>query len=227
MLIDSGAWEEEAELATTFTTRKGHAYTKSGAVKASPTLLSGLLQRVDLAYQNLDSVEMGVTTVDHYFDTLGGISRAIQSGGERDVPVYIADHTGGAERVRTLSEQVALETRTRALNPKWYESMLDHGYEGVRAIESHVTNTMGWSATTGKVAPWVYQQLSETFILDETMRQRLARLNPAAASKVANRLLEASERQYWQPDDACLEALQRAGEDLEDWVEGINTEAAV
>lgn len=227
MLIDSGAWEEEAELATTFTARKGHAYTKSGAVTANPTLLSGLLQRVDLAYQNLDSVEMGVTTVDHYFDTLGGISRAIQSGGERDVPVYIADHTGGAERVRTLSEQVALETRTRALNPKWYESMLDHGYEGVRAIESHVTNTMGWSATTGKVAPWVYQQLSETFILDDAMRQRLAKLNPAAASKVANRLLEASERQYWQPDDACLEALQRAGEDLEDWVEGINTEAAV
>lgn len=227
MLIDSGAWEDEDELATTFTARKGHAYTKSGAVTANPALLSGLLQRVDLAYQNLDSVEMGVTTVDHYFDTLGGISRAIQSGGQRDVPVYIADHTGGAERVRTLSEQVALETRTRTLNPKWYESMLDHGYEGVRAIESHVTNTMGWSATTGKVAPWVYQQLSETFILDDAMRQRLARLNPTAASKVANRLLEASERQYWQPDDACLEALQRAGEDLEDWVEGINTEAAV
>jgi len=227
MLVDSGAWEDEEELATTFTARKGHGYTKTGSIKANPTLLSGLLQRVDLAYQNLDSVEMGVTTVDHYFDTLGGISRAIQSGGQRDVPVYIADHTGGTERVRTLSEQVALETRTRALNPKWYESMLDHGYEGVRAIESHVTNTMGWSATTGKVAPWVYQQLSETFILDEAMRQRLAKLNPAAASKVANRLLEASERQYWQPDEACLEALQRAGEDLEDWVEGIHTEAAV
>ena len=227
MLIDSGAWEEENELGTTFTQRKGHAYGKNGAVTANPLLLTSLLGKVDLAYQNLDSVEMGVTTVDHYFDTLGGISRAIQSQGDKDVPVYIADHTGGAERVRTLSEQVALETRTRTLNPKWYESMLDHGYEGVRAIESHVTNTMGWSATTGKVAPWIYQQISETFILDDAMRQRLAKLNPKAASKVANRLLEASERQYWQPDDVCLEALQRAGEDLEDWVEGISTEAAV
>ncbi len=227
MLIDSGAWQEEDELAHTFTQRKGHAYGKNGAVTANPLLLTSLLGRVDLAYQNLDSVEMGVTTVDHYFDTLGGISRAIQSQGDKDVPVYIADHTGGAERVRTLSEQVALETRTRTLNPKWYESMLDHGYEGVRAIESHVTNTMGWSATTGKVAPWIYQQLSDTFILDDAMRQRLAKLNPKAASKVANRLLEASERQYWRPDAACLEALQRAGDDLEDWVEGISTEAAL
>ena len=59
--------------------------------------------------------------------------------------------------MRTLGEQVALETRTRALNPKWYEPLLGHGYEGVRNIEQHVTNTLGWSATTGQVDPWVYQ----------------------------------------------------------------------
>ena len=52
------------------------------------------------------------------------------------------------------------------LNPKWYEGMLKHGYEGVRQIEVHVTNTMGWSATTGQVQPWIYQQLTEVFMLD-------------------------------------------------------------
>ena len=226
MLIDSSAWEEEGEIAETFTRRKGHAYGRNGAVQAQNQLLTNLLGRVDLAYQNLDSVELGVTSVDHYFDTLGGISRAI--GRERqneEVPVYIADHTGGNERVRTLAEQVALETRTRVLNPKWYESMLEHGGEGVRAIESHVTNTMGWSATTGQVAPWVYQQLSETFILDEAMRNRLAAMNPTAVAKMANRLLEAQERNYWAPDQECLDALRAAGEDLEDWIEGVGQEA--
>ncbi|MEE4204343.1 MAG: magnesium chelatase subunit H [Halieaceae bacterium] len=226
MLIDSSAWEDEGEIAETFTRRKGHAYGRNGAVNAQTQLLTNLLGRVDLAYQNLDSVELGVTSVDHYFDTLGGISRTI--GRERrdeDVPVYIADHTGGNERIRTLAEQVALETRTRVLNPKWYESMLEHGAEGVRAIESHVTNTMGWSATTGQVAPWVYQQLSETFILDEDMRRRLAAMNPTAVAKMANRLLEAQERSYWSPDDDCLDALRAAGEDLEDWIEGVGQEA--
>jgi magnesium chelatase subunit H len=53
--------------------------------------------------------------------------------------------------------------------------VLEHGFEGVRQIEVHVTNTMGWSATTGQVAPWVYERMSETFILDEEMRERLAR----------------------------------------------------
>jgi magnesium chelatase subunit H len=137
------------------------------------------------------------------------------------VPVYIGDQTRGDGKVRTLAEQVALETRTRMLNPKWYEGMLKHGYEGVRQIEVHVTNTMGWSATTGQVAPWVYQRMTETFVLDEEMRERLAALNPTASAKVANRLLEAHERNYWQPDDATLEALRRAGEELEDRLEGI------
>jgi magnesium chelatase subunit H len=121
---------------------------------------------------------------------------------------------------------VALETRTRMLNPKWYEGMLAHGYEGVRQIEAHLTNTMGWSATTGQVQPWVYQQLTRTFMLDPAMRDRLAQLNPAASAKVANRLLEASERQYWTPDAELLEALRRAGEEFEDRIEGVATGAA-
>jgi magnesium chelatase subunit H len=80
---------------------------------------------------------------------------------------------------------------------------------------------MGWSATTGQVAPWVYQQITQTFLLDRDMRERLAALNPVASARVATRLLEAHERKYWQPDAATLAELQRAGEDLEDRVEGI------
>jgi magnesium chelatase subunit H len=38
---------------------------------------------------------------------------------------------------------------------------------------------------------------------------------------VANRLLEAYERNFWQPDEATLEALRRAGEELEDRLEGV------
>ena len=163
LMLDNGSWEDEEELADCYTQRKGFAYDRNGHVSQQSALLNRVLEDVDLAYQNLDSVELGITTVDHYYGTLGGISRAVQRARGERVPVYIADHTsGGTGRVRTLNEQVALETRTRLLNPKWYESMLDHGYEGVRQIEAHVTNTMGWSATTGDVAPWVYQKLSET-----------------------------------------------------------------
>jgi magnesium chelatase subunit H len=226
LLIDNGRWDNEDELAETFTNRKCFAYGTDGKPTQHHDLLKEVLSGVELAYQNLDSVELGVTSIDQYFDTLGGISRAVKLSSGQSVPVYIADHTVGTGSVRTLSEQVELETRTRMLNPKWYESILKHGYEGVRQLESHVTNTMGWSATTGEVSPWVYQQLSETFILDEDMRRRLSELNPGASVKFAHRLLEAQERAYWDPDEETLEALRQAGEDLEDWMEGISGEAA-
>ncbi|MFM8736805.1 MAG: cobaltochelatase subunit CobN, partial [Betaproteobacteria bacterium] len=226
-LVDNAQWDAGDELAETYSRRKGFAYGRSGKPMQQGELLKSVLADVSLAYQNLESVELGVTTIDTYFDTLGGVSKAIQraKGGSADVaPVYIGDQTRdthGGGTVRTLTEQVALETRTRMLNPKWYEGMLKHGYEGVRQIEVHVTNTLGWSATTGQVQPWVYQQLSETFMLDPEMRDRLARLNPTASVRVANRLLEAYERNYWQPDEATLNALRRAGEELEDRLEGV------
>ena len=221
-LIENGRWDEEGELAETYVRRKSFAYGRAGSPMQHTKLLGSVLADVELTYQNLDSVELGVTTVDTYFDTLGGINSAVRRAkGGRAAPVYIADQTAGSGVVRTLSEQVALETRTRTLNPKWYEGMLEHGYEGVRQIEVHVTNTMGWSATTGEVQPWVYQQITQTFILDPAMRARLAKLNPTASAKVANRLIEASERKYWQPDDKMLAALRSAGEELEDRLEGI------
>ena len=226
MLVDSGLWEDEDELGDMFSKRKSFAHGRNGQSAQQTQLMASVLSGVDLAYQNLESVELGVTTVDHYFDSLGGISRAAEKQRGASVPIYIGDQTRGSGVVRTLAEQVALESRTRVLNPKWYEGMLKHGHEGVRHIECHLTNTVGWSATTGQVAPWVYQQFTQTYVLDETMRDRLATLNPKAAVKVVNRLLEAQRREFWSPDAETLAALQRAGEELEDRLEGIGVEVA-
>lgn len=221
-LVESGRWDADEELAETYTRRKGFAFDRQGRPSPQAALLKRALADVDFAYQNLDSIEVGVTTINNYFDTLGGLSKAAQRArGGRAPAIYISDQTTGRATVRSLSEQVALETRTRTLNPKWYEGMLKHGFEGVRQIEEHVTNTMGWSATTGQVQPWIYQRLAQTFMLDPEMRERLSRLNPAASAKVANRLLEAHQRRYWQPDGDTLEALRNASCEAEDRLEGI------
>ena len=229
-LIDSGRWSDEDELADTYANRKCYAFGADGRPRREPALLEALLTDVDLAYQNLESVELGVTQLDYYFDTLGGINSMVRRARGTAVPTYIGDQTrsapDGAGAVRTLDEQVALETRTRMLNPKWYEGQLRHGYEGVRAIETSITNTMGWSATTGQVSSWVYNQVAQTFVLDADMRERLATLNPTASARMAQRLIEASEREYWSPSPEVLAALHDAGDELEDRLEGVITGVA-
>jgi magnesium chelatase subunit H len=225
-LIDSGVWNEEDELADAFESRKCFAYGRTGASVRQSTMLRSILKGVDFTYQNLESVELGVTTIDHYVDTLGGVSRAVQRARGAATPVYIGDQTQGDGKVRTLAEQVSLETHARMLNPRWYEGLLKHGYEGVRQIEAQVTNTMGWSATTGQVEPWIYQRISETYVLDEDLRRRMTALNPKASARMANRLLEAHERKYWRPSDETLDALRHASDELEDHLEGIAAPAA-
>jgi magnesium chelatase subunit H len=224
-MIDAGCWTDEDELADAYQARKCFAYGRTGKAVKQSAMLTSILKGVDFAYQNVESVELGVTSIDHYVDTLGGISRAVKRAKGVEAPVYIGDQTTGEAKVRTLAEQVALETRTRTLNPRWYEGLLKHGYEGVRQIEAQVTNTMGWSATTHQVAPWIYQEITETYVLDEAMRRRLAELNPTASARMARRLLEACERRFWNPDETTLNALREASDELEDRLEGVPTAA--
>jgi magnesium chelatase subunit H len=221
MMIDGGTWEDPEELAEMFEAKKGYAYGRNGVPTQHRKLFESELAGVELTYQNLESVEAGVTDIDHYVDGLGGMSRAVEKARGAAAPVYIVDATRGDSKVRTLGEQIDLETRTRMLNPKWYEGMLKHGFEGVRYLELHVTNTVGWSATTGAVSPWVYQKISETFVLDPEMRARLSALNPKSSAKVADRLLEACERNLWTPDAETLAGLKAASNDLEDRLEGL------
>jgi magnesium chelatase subunit H len=226
-LIESGAWNNEDELGRAYMQRKGFAYGVNGKAARNDAVLTQVLGTVEAAYQNLESLELGVTSVDHYFDGLGGLTKAVSAvrGNANKPALYIGDQTRGEGLVRTLNEQVALEMRTRTLNPKYIEDLLVHGHEGVRQLESQVTNTLGWSATTGAVDPWVYKRITETFVLDKAMRDRLAALNPTASARLTNRLIEAQDRKYWAPDAATLEALLQAGEELEDRLEGIELAA--
>ncbi|MCH1928476.1 cobaltochelatase subunit CobN, partial [Shewanella sp. C31] len=61
--------------------------------------------------------------------------------------------------------------------------MMKSGYEGVREIEKRLTNTVGWSATSGQVDNWVYEEANATFIEDEAMRKRLMDTNPNSFRK--------------------------------------------
>jgi len=220
-MIEGGVWADPDELANAFEINKGFAYGVSGKPVQQRELLQSALGTVDFTYQNLESIELGINDVDQYVDGLGGVTRSVARAKGAETPVYILDATRGSTKVRTLAEQIDLEARTRTLNPKWFEGLLAHGYEGVRQIEGHVTSTLGWSATTGQVAPWVYQKISETFVLDAEMRRRLSALNPKSAGRVAGRLLEACDRHLWEPDEATLAALREANDELEDRLEGV------
>jgi len=212
-MVMQSEWKDPSALGDLFVTRKCFAYTRDSQGQTvegreAASLMSEALAKVEVTYQNIDSFEVGITDVDHYFEYLGGISQAVETRAQARPAIYLSDTLSPQMKIRSLRETVRLETRTKTLNPKWYEGMLKHGFQGVAEIENHVANTFGWSATADAVDPWIYTEISQTFLLDESMFQRLAELNPHSAASLARRLLEAHERGFWNPAESILERLR-------------------
>lgn len=212
-MVMQSAWQDASALGDLFVTRKCFAYTRDSKGRnvegrEAPELMNDALSRVEATYQNIDSFEVGITDVDHYFEYLGGISKAVEMRSNARPAIYLSDSLSPQTTIRSLEETVRLETRAKTLNPKWFEGMLKHGFRGVAEIENHVANTFGWSATADAVDPWIYTEITQTFLLDEQMFERLRELNPHSLESLAKRLLEAHERGYWNPAEEILERLR-------------------
>ena len=225
MVMDS-QWENDETLGDLFVTRKCFAYGRDSRGRQiegreARVAMDRALARVEATYQNIDTFEIGITDVDHYFEYLGGISKAVEKRARSRPAIYLSDSLSREGKIRTLEETVQLETRAKTLNPKWYEGMLKHGFRGVAEIENHVSNTFGWSATADAVDDWVYTEVAKTFLLDEEMLARLRSLNPHSAHSLVNRLLEAHGRGYWDADADVLARLREIVSALEDQLEGV------
>jgi magnesium chelatase subunit H len=225
MVMDS-QWDNEETLGDLFVTRKCFAYGRDSRGRSIEGLearraMDAALSRVEATYQNIDTFEIGLTDVDHYFEYLGGISKAVERRSKSKPAIFLSDSLSAEVKIRSLEETVRLETRAKTLNPKWYEGMLKHGFRGVAEIENHVSNTFGWSATADAVDDWIYSEVANTFVLDGDMLDRLRNLNPHSAHSLVRRLLEANGRGYWDAEQSSLEKLREIDRSLEDQLEGV------
>lgn len=223
LAVENSTWENEAELQEMYLKRKSFAFNSDnpGVMDSNRGLFEAALKTADATFQNLDSSEISLTDVSHYFDSdPTKLVASLREDGKAPAS-YIADTTTANAQVRTLSETVRLDARTKMLNPKWYEGMLSHGYEGVRELSKRLVNTMGWSATAGAVDNWVYEDVNTTFIQDPEMCKRLMDLNPNSFRRMVSTLLEVNGRGYWETSDENLEKLQELYQEVEDRIEGV------
>ncbi len=224
LAVENSSWEEEKELQDMYLNRKSFSFNSDnpGVMDENRGLFESSLKKADVTFQNLDSSEISLTDVSHYFDSdPTKIVSSLRDDGRKPT-AYIADTTTANAQVRTLSETVRLDARTKMLNPKWYEGMLSNGYEGVRELSKRLVNTMGWSATADAVDNWVYEDVNTTFIDDPEMCKRLMDMNPNSFRKIVGTLLEVNGRGYWETSEENLDRLRELYQEVEDRIEGID-----
>ncbi len=223
LAVENSSWEEEQELRDMYLARKSFSFNcdNPGMMEQSRGLLESSLKTADVTFQNLDSSEISLTDVSHYFDSdPTKVVASLRDDGKKPTS-FVADTTTANAQVRSLSETVRLDARTKLLNPKWYEGMLANGYEGVRELSNRLVNTMGWSATADAVDNWVYEDTNDTFINDPEMCKRLMDLNPNSFRRMVTTLLEVNGRGYWETSDENIERLQELYEEVENRIEGV------
>lgn len=220
LAVLASAWNSEQDLADVFLTWSSYAYGKDRGGQASVEQFKRQLASVDLAYNKSATDEYDLFGCSCHFGFLGGLTATAQllKGGE--VKTYYGDtRDPGRPMVASLTEEIEGVIRTKILNPEWIEGMKRHGYKGAGDMAKRITNVYGWDATTGAVDDWVFDELAKTYVLDEVMRHWFEENNPWAMEEINRRLLEAVQRDLWQPEPDMLDSLKEIHMEIEGWME--------
>ena len=221
-VIDNRNWRDDADLAQVYTTWGGFAYGRDLDGRPAAEDMSMQYRRIVVAAKNLDSREHDIADSDDYFQYHGGMIATVRALTGQAPTAYIGDNTRfDSVRTRTLTEETARVFRARVVNPRWMAAMRRHGYKGAFEMAATVDYLFGYDATAGVMADWMYEQLTESYVLDPENRKFMNESNPWALHGMAERLLEAVGRGMWEnPDPATLAGLRQVLLEAEGELEG-------
>ncbi len=220
--VVDGNWESEHELANTWKNRNVFSYGKKDKGQARPEVLNQLLQTIDRVVQEIDSVEYGLTDIQEYYANTGGLKLAAEKQSGKKVTANFVESFSKDTTPRKLEEVLRLEYRTKLLNPKWADAMVNQGSGGAYEISQRMTALIGWGGTVNFTDSWVYDQAAQTYAFDAEMAKKLREANPEAFRNIVGRMIEAHGRGFWQADPEKLEKLRQLYELTEEELEGVS-----
>jgi cobaltochelatase CobN len=199
-LIDEGGWKHESDLAKAFRAWSAYAYGAGVEGVSDGAAFDARVARIDAVLHNQDNREHDILDSDDYYQFAGGLTAAVTAArGERPA-IYLNDHSRPeTPKIRTLAEEIGRVVRARAVNPKWIDAIMKHGYKGAFEIAATVDYLFAFAATTGAVVDHHFGLLYDAYLGDERVRDFIADANPAALADMAARFNEAIDRGLWRP----------------------------
>lgn len=219
--VVDGSWESGDELGKTWESRNVFSYGRKDKGEARPEVLTQLLQGCDRIIQEIDSVEYGLTDIQEYYANTGGLKKAAEKQRGKKVNTSFVESFSQDTTPRNLEDLLRLEYRTKLLNPKWANAMVNQGSGGAYEISQRMTALIGWGGTADFTDGWVYDQAADTYALDREMAQKLRQANPEAFRNIVGRMLEANGRGFWLPDADKLQQLRELYELTDEKIEGV------
>ncbi len=216
-LMEAGNWRDNSDIAEVYTTWGGFAYGRDLDGAPARDDLQANYRRINVAAKNIDTREHDIADSDDYFQYHGGMIATVRALTGAEPVAYVGDSTTPESvKTRTLTEETSRVFRARVVNPRWIAAMQRHGYKGAFELAATVDYLFGFDATAGVVPDWMYEQLSEKYVLDKENQDFMRAANPWALNGIIEKLTEAADRGLWEdPDPELMAELQRVYLDVE------------
>lgn len=212
-------WETETQIGESFVASLKHVYNRKMHGKSVDGLYEQNLKCVDIVSQLRSNHEYEFTDLDHYYEFFGGLSKSVELAKGKKAKMYVTDTTGEKIHTETIDKSIARGIRTRVLNPKWIDGMLNHSYHGAQKIADRFENVMGLAATTNSVDEWIYDDLHESYVENEELRNRMIENNPHAYMNILEQMMEYNTRGYWDATQEQLDKIKQVYLEIEDKIE--------
>ncbi|MDR2349811.1 MAG: cobaltochelatase subunit CobN [Deltaproteobacteria bacterium] len=231
-LVETKKWKTKDDLGEIYVRFGGHAYGRGSYGLTRPETFKRNLARMDVTVKNEDSREHDMMSCTDYYNYYGGLIVAARTV-RGSAPLSFAGDDSDPKRVRirTTFEEAKHILRARLVNPKWLEGVKRHGYKGAGDI-SHMMDTMfGWDATADVMEDWMYEKVSDAYVLYPAMKEWMEKVNPYARQNILDKLLEAITRGMWNASEETRqklrdEYLELEGR-LEEWNDRVERDLAV
>jgi cobaltochelatase CobN len=198
-LIDERGWRGEEDLARAYLAWGGYAYGAGANGEPAQALFEARLTAVEGVIHNQDNREHDLLDSDDYYQFEGGMTAAVRVLSGRQPAVYHNDHSRPeSPKVRTLEDEIGRVVRARVVNPKWIAGVMRHGYKGAFEMAATVDYLFAFAATAKCVSDHHFDAVYDAYVADDAVREFIAANNPAALKEIAQRMLEAQDRQLWR-----------------------------
>ena len=197
--LDERNWETVQDLAEVYTAWGGYAYTRQDFGVPAREQFRRRFGQIVVAAKNQDNREHDIFDSDDYMQYHGGMIATVRALTGRSPQQFFGDSSDPSRaRVRKLQDEARRVFRTRVVNPKWIDSMKRHGYKGAFELSATVDYMFGYDATAQVIEDWMYENLTESYVLDEETQAFFRQSNPWALRDIVERLLEAIQRGLWE-----------------------------
>ena len=222
-VIEERNWETVNDLAEVYAAWGGYAYTQQEHGVNARQEFRRRFSQIVVAAKNQDNREHDIFDSDDYMQYHGGMIATVRALTGRNPRQFFGDSADPSRsKVRDLADEARRVFRTRVVNPKWVDSMKRHGYKGAFELAATVDYMFGYDATAEVVEDWMYEGVTESYVLDPDTREFFQQSNPWALKSVVERLLEAIQRGMWEnPPEDMLRNLQELYLQLEAHLEGL------